>query len=108
MTEDDLVDFLRRHVGTLKDLQLDNMLLSEGEWSSTFQRMRSTLNLKRAELFGWFSSEADGNGPWRFDDGYKGNYTALKICVEDFVLGNGECVPIGAFLKQPPVSKWLS
>ncbi|KAK3170057.1 hypothetical protein OEA41_009442 [Lepraria neglecta] len=107
-TEDNLVDFLRRHAGTLKDLRLDNILLSKGEWSSTFQRMRSTLKLRRMELFGWFSSEADGNGPWRFDDGYEGNYTALKTCVEDFVLGKGECALIDAFLKQPPVTEWLS
>ena len=85
-TEDDVVDFLRRHAGTLKDLQLDNMFLSEDEWSSTFQRMRSTLKPKRVELYGWVSSEAEGNGPWRFDDRYEGNYTALKTCVEDFVL----------------------
>ena len=92
----------------LKDLRLDNMLLSEGEYSSMLQRIRSKLKLRRVELFGWFSSETEGNGPWRFDDGYEGNYTALKTCVEDFVLRKGECAPIDAFLKQPPVSEWLS
>ncbi|KAL2054475.1 hypothetical protein ABVK25_005223 [Lepraria finkii] len=92
----------------LKDLRLDNMLLSEGEYSSMFHRIRSKLKLKRVELFGWFSSETEGNGPWRFDDGYEGIYTALKTCVEDFVLGKGECAPTDAFLKQPPVSEWLS
>ena len=44
-TEDDLVSFCSRHTGTLKSLHLGSMGLVDGDWFSTFNRMRKVLTL---------------------------------------------------------------
>lgn len=43
--EDDLVSFCSRHAGTLKSLHLGSMGLVDGDWFSTFNRMRKVLTL---------------------------------------------------------------
>ena len=44
-TEDDLVSFCSRHAGTLKFLHLGSIGLLDGDWFSTFKRMRKVLTL---------------------------------------------------------------
>lgn len=54
VTEDYLVDLLKRHSRTLKVLKLRSLCLVRGEWASAFQRMRADLNLTDVGFYDTF------------------------------------------------------
>ena len=106
-THDELLRFLSRHANILKVLNLGNIHLTDGEWSSTFQKMRLTLKLLELDLSGCFDGHDDSGQSWFLTD--KKNNTkieppTLKSCVEEFVLGKGECETIEAYLRQRGVA----
>ena len=51
-TEDELVDFYSRHAGTLSEIPLSTIGLTEGSWPGLLHRMRKTLRLKKAGIYG--------------------------------------------------------
>ena len=51
-SEDDLVSFCSRHASTLKSLHLTSIGLAEGDWFSTFDKMRKVLTLDHMEVAG--------------------------------------------------------
>lgn len=59
VTEDYLVQHLKRHSKTLKTLKLGEMYLSHGVWASAFQRMRADLRLTSVAFEGTFSTMDD-------------------------------------------------
>lgn len=55
-TEDELMHFYSRHAGTLSEIVLDTIQLTKGSWPSLLQRMRRTLCLKKAKIYGEVTS----------------------------------------------------
>ena len=54
--EDILIDFLKRHAGTLHDLTLCAVRLVQGNWTSALQRIRDTVQLKRFSTYNSLTS----------------------------------------------------
>lgn len=55
-TEDELMHLYSRHAGTLSEIALLNVELTQGSWPRLFQRMRQTLCLKKAKICGKITS----------------------------------------------------
>lgn len=54
--EQTLIDFLKRHTGTLKELELDNMFLYDGGWNSALPRIRDAVRLEDFRAHGNWGS----------------------------------------------------
>ena len=58
-TEDELMAFYTRHSSTLREIALDTIILSQGSWARTFQKMAKVLQLKEASVSGILQSLED-------------------------------------------------
>lgn len=67
VTEEYLVQLLKRHSKTLKTLKLNSIYLSSGQWASAFQRMRADLRLTDVAFTEVFTNlddlDDDSNAP---------------------------------------------
>lgn len=92
-TEDELMHFYSRHAGTLSEIRLDIIQLKKGSWPGLLQRMRRTLCLKKAKIYGKVTSSdpADifdfGSPPELNDDDVD---NVLGSVVERYLMLGGE------------------
>ena len=86
-SEKNLVAFCSRHAGTLKSLHLSSMGLVDGDWFSTFNRMRKILTLDTMVV----SGRLEGLGEeLDFETGSEDYCPELKEGIEAYFLG-GPC-----------------
>ena len=80
LDQEELVDFLRRHAGTLKDLWLFDVDLRSGSWDIVLERMKSLLSLQTVSI-----QEVIG----RDNEGDMIDIYMTQAAVEDYLLGDG-------------------
>ncbi|MCJ1227208.1 hypothetical protein MMC12_003863 [Toensbergia leucococca] len=85
-TQDDLLHFFRRHAGTLKTVNLEAIILSEGSWIPILQAIRQLLVLNSVNFEDTLISDEPeeywllGSGPG-----------SLRKILAEYVLHGGEC-----------------
>ena len=103
--EDELIHFYSRHASTLSEVVLGTIQLTKGSWPGLLQRMRKTLCLKKAKIYGVITSsdpvEAFGFGsPPELNDDDLGH--VLGSAVERYLLqgGDGALLDLNAILDD--------
>ncbi|KAF6232649.1 hypothetical protein HO173_009088 [Letharia columbiana] len=102
--EDQLIEFLKRHGGTLKELGLNNIKLAPGDWTLALPRIRDAAKLDEFRAVGsWWAGSffsALIYQCWAVDtswDSARSNETTLSqahklgIAVNRYVLKGGDC-----------------
>lgn len=83
-SDEDLLDFLRRHSATLRTLQLRSFWLYEGLWLYIFREMRASLALTDFE----FEEGTNINSIDVCREVWEGEDHATKYKIEQYVLGD--------------------
>ena len=56
-TEEELIDFYKRHAKTLREIRIESIHLDHGSWFSIFRRIPNTLSLEKATVCGALTAE---------------------------------------------------
>ena len=101
-----LIDLLKRHGGTLKELGLHNFTLINGSWASAIPAVRKAVKLQDFRAIGYWSDNGDLNC-WSIDtfthsqegspDAYLSRPCKLGRAIKRYVLGFGKRCPLSAF-----------
>ena len=81
------MEFLEKHSSTLKSVELRQLVLTDGTWTSIFQIMRSMLELDEVGFHGRFADEA---GHFAFDILKTVAEDSFRKNVHDYILGATE------------------
>ena len=90
-TEEELMDFYKRHAKTLREIRIDSMYLDYGSWASIFGGVRETLSLDKATISGYliaddpFESIYFGLPPECIDDDDR---PGIQVAIEKFLVGS--------------------
>ncbi|KAL8815430.1 MAG: hypothetical protein Q9223_005427 [Gallowayella weberi] len=88
-TDQNLLDVLQRHAGTLKILRLSNYSLAKGLWLHTFREIRTSLKLEQVELKGWLQNEEyHPKDSWDVTNWSLDEAPSQKDNIESYVLGS--------------------
>ncbi|CAO1596295.1 hypothetical protein XANCAGTX0491_000146 [Xanthoria calcicola] len=90
-TDEDLLEFLNRHVQTLKVVEVIQYRLLRGLWLDVFRGLRTTLDLVKFHCGGCLSNNSMPNDYWDFCRDLDGPIS-LGDLVETFVLGDEDTI----------------
>ena len=99
-TEKTLIDLVTRHAGTLRELELNNVLLSQGCWTSALPGMRNVVRLEEFRAVGRWASRYPLLYKWIVDtsknsqglqESTLGRPYKLGMAVDRYVREGGEC-----------------
>ena len=92
------IEFLERHSSTLKTVELRDLGLMDGTWTSIFQMMRTLLELDEVGFHGLF---ADNDGSFVFGMTKTVSGYSFTKNVHDYILGaTDDFQPIEAYLNE--------
>ncbi len=108
VTEKTLIDFLKRHAGTLKELELNDITLLDGGWTSALPRIRIAVELEGFRAVGYWRAYYQTNyqtriwqhEDWTMDtsqnsldvpDPVLSKRFKLGLAVRKYVLEGGNC-----------------
>ena len=84
---EDLVGFCEIHAGTMQRLAISKIILVEGSWLSTFQKMRRLLHLKEVRIRGRLEAF---NECWTFAMMETRGETTMSRVVQEYLLQGGD------------------
>ena len=94
-TEEDLIDFYKRHAKTLREIRIDSINLDRGSWASTFERIRNTLSVEKAIISGHLTAEDPPESIWfglppeDMLDGVDDQITSIAAAIGGYLVGSG-------------------
>lgn len=92
-SEQELLEFFERHVGTLKQVVLHDLTLSDGTWISTLKQMRQTLSLTEFDVSGGLRDSGTWY-PWTLQTQHDGEpkKPSAREALREYVLkGDRDC-----------------